>query len=384
MQSVNWVSQLKLRASYGAVGNQAISPYTTLGTVNSYQMLFGDGSLQTGYLSTSQLSNPNLKWETTNSLDFGLDFDFLQGRISGAIDYYDTHTRDLLISKSINQSLGYSSVLDNLGEVQNRGLEVLLNTVPIRTDKLTWAVDVTWSANRNKLLKINGEVDAAGNPVNDLNNNWFVGKPINVYYNYIFDGIWQTGDNIADSHMPAAKPGDIRVKDLNGDNTITSADRDLIYRDPKWYGSIGSTLKFAGFDLYMDFYKVQGGQRANAYLYDFNSGGSLSGKTNGVKVNYWTPENPSNEAPRPRYNGTINYFSALGYQDASYLRMRTASIGYTFPAALTSQIKVQQFRVFATATNVFTQSVFKSFSPEVAPGGYPEPRVITAGVNISL
>ncbi|SFG99997.1 SusC/RagA family TonB-linked outer membrane protein [Pedobacter insulae] len=384
IKPVNWISQLKLRANYGQVGNQAVSPYTTLGEVNSYPFLFGDGSFQTGYLPNNQLSNPNLKWETTTSLNLGMDFDLFKGRISGALEWYNTDTKDLLVSKSINQSLGYSSVLINLGEVNNKGVEFLLNTIPVRTKDFTWGIDLTYTANRNKIVKITGDVDEMGNPVNDLNNNWFIGKPINVYYNYLFDGIWQTGDDIANSFMPTAKPGDIRVRDLNGDNKIDANDRDVILRDPKWFGSFGTSFKYKAFDLYLDFYTVQGSVRSNPYLYDFNSGGSLSGKTNGIRVNYWTPENPSNEFPRPRYSSTIQFFSALGYQDNSYIQFRTATLGYTLPARLVNKVGIQRVRAYVTGNNLFNATDYSSYSPEVTPAGYPEPRTVLFGLNVSF
>lgn len=384
IKSIKWISQLKFRANYGQVGNQAVSPYTTLGEVNAYPFLFGDGSFQTGYLPNNQLSNPNLKWETTTSLNLGLDFDLFKGRITGAFEWYNTDTKDLLVSKSINQSLGYSSMLINLGKVNNKGVELQLSTIPVKTNNFTWGIDLTYTANRNKLVAIAGDVDEQGNPVNDLNNNWFIGKPINVYYNYIFDGIWQTGDNIAGSHMPTARPGDIRVKDINGDNKIDANDRDIIYRDPKWFGSFGTSFKYKAFDLYLDFYTVQGSLRSNPYLYDFNSGGSLSGKNNGMRVNYWTPENPSNEFPRPRNSSSIQFFSSLGYQDNSYIQFRTATLGYTLPTSLVNKIGVQRIRAYVNGSNIFNATDYSSYSPEVTAGSYPEPRTVLFGLNVSF
>jgi TonB-linked SusC/RagA family outer membrane protein len=384
IKSINWIDQLKLRANYGQVGNQAVSPYTTLGEVDSYSFLFGDGSFQTGYLPGSLLPNPNLRWETTTSLNLGVDFSFLASKISGSVEYYVSNTTDLLVEKSINRSLGYSRILDNLGEVQNRGVEFLLNTLPVKTKNLSLAFDLTFAANRNKLVRLSGDVDANGKPVNDLTNNWFIGEPISVYYDYDFAGIWQTGDNIAGSHMPTAKPGDIRVNDLNGDNKIDANDRKIIRRDPKWYGSLGTTIKYKAFDLLLDFYTVQGSVRRNQLLYDFNSGGSLSGKTNGIKVNYWTPENPSNEFPRPRYNATIQSFSSLSYQDNSYIQFRTATLGYTLPGSLTKRMGMQRARIYTTGNNLFYKTDFASYSPEVTANGYPEPRIFLFGLNVTF
>lgn len=389
IKDLGFVNQLKLRLNYGEVGNQAIDPYTTLGEVTAYPMLFtntnGTGDqLYTGYLPDANLANPNLKWETTTSSTLGLDFDLFKGRISGAFDVYESDTKDLLLRKQINSSLGYSSTLYNVGQVNNKGIEILLNTLPVRTKDITWGVDLTFSANKNKIVKLNGDFDETGNPVNDLVNNWFVGEPISIYRDYIFDGIWQSSDDIAGSHMPNAKAGDVRVKDLNEDNKIDNNDQQIIYRNPKWYGSFGTTLKYKAFDVALDFYTVQGSVRRNSYLYDFNSGGSLSGKTNGMKVNYWTPENPSSEFPRPRVNNQILFHSSLAYQNNSYLQFRTATVGYTIPKAISQKAGVSRLRAYVTGNNLFYKTQYSSYSPEVDAGGYPEPRIFLFGLNASF
>lgn len=374
IRNLNWVSQLKLRVNYGAVGNQAISPYTTLGEVNSYPMLFGDGSYQIGYLPGSTLPNPYLKWETTKSLNLGVDFGFLKNRISGAIEYYKTNTTDLLVRRSINESLGYTGMLTNIGEVENKGLEFTLNTTPVRKNDFVWNVNLTYSRNRNRLLKLDGSVDANGKPVDDINNNWFIGEEIEPSYNYIFDGIWQQGDDIANSAQPLAQPGDIRVKDLNGDGKIDATnDRAIIKNEPHWIGSLGTNLKYKGFDFLVDFYTVQGAVKSNSYLYVFNDGGSLTGKTNGVKVDYWTPENPSSFYPRPRQNSSILYFSSLAYQNASYVRLRTVTLGYTLPKSISRKLSIQNLRVYASGNNMWTKTKYLSYNPESTPGAYPNP-----------
>lgn len=384
MEPVEWVSQLKWRINYGEVGNQAVSPYTTLGNVNDYQMLFGDGSYQTGYLAASELSNPNLKWETTLSLNLGVDYELFDGRIGGAFEYYKTNTRDLLVRKSINEALGYSSMLINLGEVQNKGFEATLTTMPVRKNDFTWTVDLNFSVNRNKILRINDMLDENGDPVNDLNNSWFIGQPISVYYDYLFDGIWQLDDDMEGSVQPQALPGDVRVVDRTGDGLIDQDDRGIIQRDPKWIGAFNTAVRYKGIDVSAEFYTVQGGFRRNPYLYSFNEGGSLSGKTNGLKVDYWTPENPSNTAPRPRFNGSPQYFSSIGYQDASYVMLRALTLGYTLPKHLASYARLGNARLYVTANNMFSRTGFQSYGPEVTPGAYPEPRTVIFGLNVTL
>ena len=239
-----------------------------------------------------------------------------------------------------------------------------------------------------------------------MGNKWFIGQPLDVYYDYQFDGIYQfedfdlvdgnyvlkptydtDGDGVPDKALERDSdiyPGAIKVKDVDGDGKITADDRVVIPKDPKFIMSLNTTLKWKGFDLYADFYGVYGRVIQNKYLYDYNSGGSLQGKLNGIKVNYWTPQNPSNEYPRPRQGQSVSYHSSLSYQDASYIRLRTLTLGYTIPANLTRKAKIERLRFYVTGTNVFTITNFLSYSPELTPGSYPEARQWVFGLNLTF
>jgi TonB-linked SusC/RagA family outer membrane protein len=379
------VSNLKLRASYGSVGNQAVTPYRTLGVATSYLFLFGNNSFPVaGYLPSSELYNPALKWETSLTTNLGLDFGLFKDRLTGSFEWYDTRTKDLLIRKSIPAILGYTSQFVNLGEVQNKGIELTLRGTPVQSRDFRWTVDFIYSQNRNKILKIDGRVDQNGNPVNDLNNRWFIGRSANVYFDHVADGIWQTKEEIAGSSMPNARPGDTRVVDFNKDGIINADDRQIIDRDPKFIYTFRNSFSYKGFDVMGEIYGVEGGVLQNSFLFDYNSGGSLNGALNGVKVDYWTPENPSTTFVRPYQIGNSPYFASLAYQDASYIRLRSLSIGYTFQKQLLDKINIPSLRVFAIFTNLWTKTDFLSYSPEVNPGGYPEPRVAQFGINLSL
>lgn len=401
----SFLDNLKLRASIGQVGNQnGINPYTTLGLAVSYPMEFGD-NLVMGYLPGAQLSNPNLKWETTTSGNIGLDFTLADNRINGSIEGYLTSTKDLLVTRTINSSLGYSSILDNLGETRTQGFEFSLGADLVRKKNITWRADLNVAHSSNRIIKVNDLLDEDGNPQNDLANNWFVGSSINVYYDYVFDGIYQKdefdahgvliptidtdGDGTPDTILERSdasnvKPGSIKLKDLNGDNKITDEDRMVIERDPKMIYSLSSSLKFYGFDLFVDMYAATGGKIMNPNLYDFNHGGTLQGRLNGIKVNYWTPDNPSNEFPYPSYSSTPVYISTLAYQNASYFRLRTLTLGYTLPQKLTSAMKISRLRLYATATNLLTCTQLWSYSPEFSPGSYPEARQFLFGMNLQF
>lgn len=384
LKDVQWLTNLKIRASYGCVGNQAISPYQTQGLVSSYYFRFGDTNAMVGYLPGSQLQNPDLKWETTGSLNVGVDFGFLQDRIMGTIEYYNSVTKDLLMLTHINQTSGYNSQMRNVGSVENQGVDVTLSFVPIKRKNVSWTINATLSHNKNKILSLNGEVDENGNPVDDIANKWFIGHGIDAYYDYEFLGIYQLGDDdLNPNHTSYPLPGDIRIKDQDRSGDITDADKIIIERDPKITGSLSTTLNCYGVDLTLDFYGVYGTIKQNTYLYNSNQGGDLHGNRNGIKVDYWTLENPSNTAPRPR-ESTIDYFSSLSYQDASYLRLRTLTVGYTFPKKWMEKAHISKLRLYFTANNVFTATKFLSYSPELSAGSYPEPRTFIGGFNLSF
>lgn len=406
VQSIDQLSNLKLRLSYGKVGNQeGIGNYTTLGTTVDYKMEFGDNFFM-GYLPGNSLPNPNLRWETTASSNFGIDFGFFGNRLNGTIEYYLTNTKDLLVDRSINGVLGYTTMLDNLGETQTTGLDISLSGDIIRNKTLIWNVGTNFSTFHNKIIKIDDNVDAEGNPVDNVSNNWFIGHPINVYYDYKSDGIYQyddfdliegnyilkptfdsDGDGIADKAIErndAVAPGKIKIIDKNNDGKIDAEDRFIIPRDPKFVTSLFTSLEFKGFDFFMDWYAVSGRKIRNSYLYGSDQGGSLQGKLNGIKVNYWTPDNPSDEWPRPTHNSNVVYQSSLAIQDASYIRLRSITLGYTIPAKITHRVKIKNVRFYVTATNLLTFTDFLSYSPEFTPAGYPEPKQYVVGANFTF
>lgn len=387
LKDVHWLNELKARVSYGVVGNWAIPAYRTLGLSSSYEYLFGD-QLSIGYLPSSQLINQDLKWETTGSLNYGLDFAVLRSRIRGTLEYYNTRTKDLLIQRTVPSITGYNTMWDNLGETKSSGFELTLNGDVIRNKNVDWSLGATFSTQKSEIVRIDGRTDENGTPINDLTNNWFIGQPINVTYNYVFAGIWQQGET-AEPHqyLPGdaqPKPGDIKILDYNGDGQITVDDRKVYNLMPDWYATFNTSVRYKNFDAQAEFYTVQGVTKSNPYLYGFNEGGSLNGKKNGIKVDYWTEQNPSNTAPRPQFTASVPYMGLLALQDASYFRLRTATLGYSFSNKVLSGIKATRARIYATATNIFTITDYKSYSPEKEPGSYPEPRTFVLGLNVSF
>ena len=402
------ISNLKLRLSWGSVGNQnGIGNYTTLGTTTSYEAEFGDNYI-IGYLPGNTIPNPKLRWETTTSQNFGLDFGFFDNRISGTVEYYLTNTTDLLVERQVESVLGYTKMLDNLGETKTSGFELTLNGDIIRKKDLNWSVGLNFSTFHNEIVRIDDRKDENGNYLSSEANKWFIGHPISVYYDEVACGIWQyedfegqnadgtwiikptidsDGDGIADKAIKTdvvVEPGSVKVVDHNNDGVIDEKDRQIIERDPDFIASLNTSFRWKGFDLYMDWYAVYGSVTLNKYLYDYNSGGSLQGKLNGIKVNYWTPTNPSNEFPRPNMDASIPNLQSLCYQDSSYLRLRTVSVGYTLPQALLKKMNVNNLRVAFTATNLLTFTKYLSYNPETSAGSYPEPRQWAVSVNLNF
>lgn len=395
LKNVSAINEMKLRLSYGSVGNQSLDPYTTLGVVNPFPYVF-NGTLYSGYLPGNQLNNTNLSWETSTTFNAGLDFRMVKNRISGSIDYFKTNTTDLLVDKSLSGSTGYSNTITNGGESENHGLEILLSTNLISTQKLQWNVTTIFTRYRNKIVKT-GIVGVDGAQKDDLSRGRFVGQPINSIRTYLFDGIFQTDAEAKASGQgtlggtvnPFQNPtglvaGAIRLKDVNGDGVINNDDNVVIATDPKWFGSVSTSLNYRNFDLLADMYIAEGAMKNNPYLSSFNQGGTLQSVRNGIKVDYWTPENPSNTYPRPNYSSAPPNVSSLGLRDASYMRLRTLSIGYNFTSALLSKIKMSSLRTYVTASNLFTITDYKSYSPENNPGDFPDTRSFTFGLNIGL
>ncbi len=342
-----------------------------------------------GYLPGNSLPYPDLRWETTTTLNTGLDFGLFDNRLTGSVEYYTSNTTDLLVDRQLPTVLGYSRIPANLGEIQNRGIETSLTGFLVSGKDFSWSVTVNFSKNKNKLLKGVLKDPSTGEYIDDISNNWFIGEPVNVYYNYKYVGIWQIGDNIAGSPQTNARPGDVKVADVSGpdgvpDGKITADDRTIIYRDPKWLGSLSTSLSYKGLELSAEIYTVQGVLRQNRFLYEYNYGGRMDGILNGIKRDYWTPEKPSTSMFRPHEVNYSEYRDILGYQDASYIRLRNISLSYNLPKNWLKTVGLSRVKVYIAGDNIWTITDYSSYSPEGNPDDYPETRNYTFGININF
>jgi TonB-linked SusC/RagA family outer membrane protein len=391
MQSISAVNMLKFRAGYGITSNQSVDPYATLGRLTTRPYNFGPTGYQTG-LYVSELPNPNLGWEYSKTWNYAVDFALLNNRLSGTVEYYVTKTEDLLLRVGLPSTSGVGSYVANVGATQNKGIELSLNGVILENlNGWTWDAGLNMYANRNKITAL------AGNQPRDENNWWFVGEPINVVFDYEKVGLWQAEDPYRDILEPGGTPGMIKVKYTGGYNAdgtptraIGAADRQILDTNPNFQGGFNTRVAYKGFDFSVVGI-FQSGGLLNSTIY--GSAGylnMLTGRRNNVKVDYWTPTNTDAKYPNPagpRSSDNPKYGSTLGYFDASYMKIRTITLGYNFDnITWLKNNGVSRMRLYATAQNPFVFfSPYKKESgmdPETNSRGN-ENAAVAYGANLS-
>jgi TonB-linked SusC/RagA family outer membrane protein len=384
LKNVSWLDQLKIRVSRGSVGNQGVVPYQTQGLL-SRTVYAWNNTAAYGY-RPSTIGNPDLKWETSTSSNFGVDFSLWRGRVAGSIELYQTNTTDLLLSDQLPTSIGFNAVTRNVGETRNRGVEISISTTNINSKGgFKWTTDFAFTRNREAIISLyNGAID-------DVGNKWFIGQPLTAYFDYKKAGIWQTSEaDVAKTYQSAV--GMIKIQDTNKDGKITADDRVFLGSDiPSWSGGITNRFSFKGFDLSFFVYGRFGQTILSGFHRDNNQ---LAGRYQQIKVDYWTPNNPTNEFPRPNHNQEfpVNN-SALFYFDGTFVKVRNINFGYTFSTKLTQKMGLQSLRVFTSIQQPFIFSKYRSkyngVDPETADGTInnnvtPATRVSTFGLNIKF
>jgi TonB-linked SusC/RagA family outer membrane protein len=357
MRSLPSVSDLKLRLIYGRVGSSAIGAYQTLGLLSrtwyasgtNYLTAFGPGSIP----------NPSLKWETTDKFNAGLDYGIFDQRISGSLDVYRENTHDLLLSRALPYTSGYSSVLENVGATKNTGVKVGLTLQTLRNYRgFGWTTDLTWSTNKNQIVALSSGLTA------DVGNLRWVGQPINVYYDYKYVGLWQIADTALARTMCGCKVGSVRVADLNGDGKLNADDRTILdrhYNFPRWQGSMNNRFTFKNLDASVLTTARIGFTINDAFTAAYNS---LAGRFNNIRANYWTPENQTGTDPRPSVDGLGNFASARNYKDGSFVRIRDITLGYTLSPTMASRFASKGARLYVRAQDPFIFTSYKGWDPE--------------------
>ncbi len=381
-----WLDNLKLRASYGVSGNEAIGVYQSLTKMASNSLAMGGTSLTTLVANTA-MGNSNLSWEKTKSFNVGVDFSVLNGRINGTLDAYTAQTTDLLLKRNLPTVSGYTDVYSNMGKTQNYGIEATLNTHNITTKDFTWNTTITFSWNKNKIK------DLYGDGKDDIGNQWFIGNPIGVIYDYKKVGIWQQEEIDAGLNAkwdPVAKAGDVKLEDLNKDGKIDEKDKCIQGQTtPKWIGGLMNNFTYKNFALSIFIQTVQGLKKNNA---EIGVAADEMGRRNGpAEIGYWTAENKSNE-----WRSLSKESNRHGYGfpcDASFTRIKDITLSYNLPMSVLAKYGIGGLQLYVSGRNIATFTNWIGWDPEANDAqrgwsgwedNYPNTRTFVFGINLTL
>jgi len=349
--NVSWIDQLKFRLSYGVNGNRGVGIYDALSNLNSGKFLLISGNV-TSYVSqlyTSRMANANLKWEKTSAYNAGLDFSIYKGRLRGSVEVYFSKTEDLIMPRQLPNVTGYSSVFSNLGQVNNTGIELNLNSVNLSTSNFTWTSDFSLSHNKNEIIHLFGDyttdaVTGKTKEVDDITNEWFIGHAIDEVWDYKTLGIWQVAET-AQATAYSRSVGDFKLEDVNGDGKYTNDDKQFLgFTRPKVRLSLRNDLQYKNWQFSVKMYSYLGHLKANNYL---RNNEAFYDRGTYYNVPYWTAENPGNKWARvDSYETNFNV-----WENNSLVRLDNISLSYNIPVSLLSKIKVSNCRLSVVADN---------------------------------
>lgn len=379
----DYINDLRLKASYGLTGNQNISDFASRGLWNG-----GQNYLDKAGIAPSQLANPDLKWETTRQFDIGLSGTLIKQRLNFAFDYYNKYTYDLLLAQPVPLLSGFSSVYSNVGEMSNKGVELLLNSTNVRTKDFSWQTTFTISHNRNIVEKLLTPITASYDMYRIQQ-----GYPLYSIYAYNELGVDPQTGNVID-------------EDVNKDGKITSDDQKIVGNIwPKFEGAFKNTFSFKGIDVNLNFVYKDGNKVYNYTRYFLETGGrrGVSRAVQKSALNYWKKPGDVGVLPRPSSlsnpDGSFNYvgFSSRFLEDASYIRLRDVTIGYNFPERLISRLRLSNARIYLTGSNLFVLTKYSGPDPEANNSGdsgstvqgldfntTPQPKTVVLGLNLTL
>lgn len=400
---IKGIDDAKLRLSVGTTGNQEIGNYLSIASLGSTNYAFG-GTIQTG-LAPTRLANPDLKWEKTTQYNIGLDLSLFDRKVNFVFDAYLKKTSDLLINVPVPLTSGFSSVLQNIGGVENKGIEIGLITENINTGNFSWNSNIVFSANRNKVVEIGNGVEQFfpvvpnGSLLQQQPVIVKVGLPLGTFWGYQTNGIFQTQEEINTqpkiNSLANTKIGDRKYVDTNGDGVITALDKhDLGTSQPKFVGSFTNTLAYKNFDLMFSFQGAYGGKIFNALNQQLEIT-TLGTNSAATVLDRWTPTNPSNEIPRAS-SSPLGIVSERYVEDASFLRLKLVTFGFTFPKSVSTKLGAQSIKFYVSAENLVTWTKYTGYDPEVSSyeqnnlypgidfGAYPNSKTFISGVNVTF
>lgn len=402
-KNIKGITEAKLRLTAGTTGNQEIGNYLSLASMGSVNYAFG-GTLQTG-LAPTRLANPDLRWEKTNQYNVGLDLSLLDRKINFVFDVYYKKTKDLLINVPIPLTSGYATVLQNIGGVENKGIEIGLITENLKTDNFSWNSNFVFSANKNKVVAIGNGVDQFfpvvpnGSLLQQQPVIVKVGLPLGTFWGYKTNGVFQTQEEVNTqpkiNSLANTKVGDRKYVDTNGDGVISAADKgDLGSSQPKFVGSFSNTISYRDFDLNFSLQGSYGGKIFNALNQQLEIS-TLGTNAAATLADRWTPTNPSNEIPRAS-SSPLGIVSERYVEDASFLRLKLITLGYTLPKSLSSKLGAKSIKFYVSAENLITWTKYTGYDPEVSSyeqnnlypgidfGAYPNSKTFISGLNVTF
>jgi TonB-linked SusC/RagA family outer membrane protein len=392
LKDVTALDLLKVRASWGSVGNQAVAPYQTQGLLARTTYAFGaTGAF--GY-RPGTIGNPDLQWETSTTSNIGVDFSLYRGRVTGSLELYKTNTTDLLLNDQLPGSTGFSAVTKNVGETQNKGIEITLSSVNVATKGgFKWTTDFQFTKNNEQIISLyNGKID-------DIGNRWFIGKPLTQYFDYKKAGIWQTAEADA-AKAYGSRVGQIKVEDYNKDGKINADDRQFLGSEiPDFQLGITNRFEYKGFDLSAIIFARIGQTILSGFHQSTNQ---LAGRYQQIKVNYWTPTNPTNDFPQPNKDQEFPVNNtAIMFFDGSFVKLRNINFGYTFQPKIIQKLGLESLRIFSSIQQPKIWSEYRTKYNGVDPesgnentgsgqaqstngGVVPATKVITFGLNVKF
>lgn len=390
--NVSWIDNLKLRMSYGQNGNRTVGRYQTLAKLDTdVGYLFGDGATGEQMQWVSSLANSDLKWETTNTFNFGIDFSLFRNRLFGNVDFYKSQTHNLLYDISIPEMNGIASIPTNIGKLNNKGFEMSITGIPIQTKDFAWSMTFNFSRNRNKVVSILGQdVDGDGKEDDLVADKIFIGHPYGVAYDYKLIGMWQIDDYLAGRIPEGFTYGTYKVEDLNKDGAYTDEDDRMIlgYTDPAYRFSIQNTLQYKNWELKFMINSVQGGKK---YYYgqpgkDLNNPDNIY-QNNMFDFDYWTPENPDARYRQLGYAPNAYGTDFSPYMQRNFVRLQDVTISYNVPISFLRKFNVNRLKLYLTGKNLLTLTQWDGWDPESGSGleaAYPVMRSYSIGLNIEF
>ncbi len=393
------ISNLKLRAGYGQVGNEGIPPYSSLGLLEITEAYFGENEIAVG-AGPSSFENSNLKWETTEQINVGLDIGFYKNRISLTGDFYHKETYDLLLNAPVPYTSGYKYAYTNVGNMENYGFEITANTANF-VGNFSWNTIFNFAMNKNEITKLTGEDDLVGQSILGING-WTritEGESIGTFYGYLSDGIIQLDED------PASLPyftdytpdyGDRKYVDVNEDGVINESDKvKLGNANPDFTYGLTNTFSYKSFTLNIYIQGVYGNEIVNFNRFTLES---FDGNRNNsvAALDRWTTTNPTNEYPRANATPRAYTLSNAQVEDGSYLRVKDVTLSYTFSKKILDRIKISSLQLYVSAKNLYTLTSYSGYDPEVSRfandnlsmgadyGSYPSTKLYTLGISLKL